>query len=328
MKVGKPKSKRVPVRLRHKIQKNSAEKQRKERKAAKKNPQWRSRLKKDPGIPNLFPYKDRVLAEIEESKRKKEEDKERRKEIAKAQREGRAVVETAAEDEDEELEDAESDGDEDDVMDEEDDDSANPLAALVASAQARAQKYSKDDEDYDEEDEDEEEDGEEIASAKQLKGIAHNKKRITTNKTTEVTKKALPKHVLEEPIKPVARLITRLQQTRDGIPQLLAYYQLAPLVTAGSDATTRFLVDVARKRGRLGRGGVPNLNGAALTVLGDLNEGRLVLPALQEQRALERKGEVQIVSQMAEPFRIEGLFGDHAPSAAAAAAGAEMEVEA
>ncbi|EME49544.1 hypothetical protein DOTSEDRAFT_122313, partial [Dothistroma septosporum NZE10] len=69
MKVGKPKSKRVPVRLRHKIQKASANKQRKERKDAKKNPQWRSRLKKDPGVPNLFPYKDKVLAEIEESKR-------------------------------------------------------------------------------------------------------------------------------------------------------------------------------------------------------------------------------------------------------------------
>ena len=91
MKVGKPISKRVPVRLRHKIQKASAAKQRKQRKEAKTNPQWRSRLKKDPGIPNLFPYKAKVLAEIEEARRKKEEDVQRRREIAKAQRQGVAL---------------------------------------------------------------------------------------------------------------------------------------------------------------------------------------------------------------------------------------------
>ena len=38
------------------------------------NPEWRSRLKKDPGIPNLFPFKDKILQEIEESKRLKAED--------------------------------------------------------------------------------------------------------------------------------------------------------------------------------------------------------------------------------------------------------------
>jgi nuclear GTP-binding protein len=48
------------------------------------NPEWRTRLKKDPGIPNLFPYKERLLREIEEKKLQKEEEAARRKEEAKA----------------------------------------------------------------------------------------------------------------------------------------------------------------------------------------------------------------------------------------------------
>ncbi len=45
-----------------------------------KDPTWRSRLKKDPGIPNLFPYKERILHEIEEKRRLKEEEAMRRRE--------------------------------------------------------------------------------------------------------------------------------------------------------------------------------------------------------------------------------------------------------
>jgi hypothetical protein len=52
------------------------------------NPQWRSRLKKDPGIPNLFPYKDKILHEIEEKRRLKEEEAMRRREEARARDRG------------------------------------------------------------------------------------------------------------------------------------------------------------------------------------------------------------------------------------------------
>jgi nuclear GTP-binding protein len=73
----------VSVRLRHSIQKASAAKQKKERKLGKKNPEWRSKLKKDPGIPNLYPYKDKILAEIEEGRRRKAEEAEKRRADAK-----------------------------------------------------------------------------------------------------------------------------------------------------------------------------------------------------------------------------------------------------
>src|ERR1700722_16825354 len=81
--IPEPKSKRTPVRLRHKIEKASVAKQKKNRKLAKKNPEWRSKLKKDPGIPNLFPYKDKILAEIEEGRRRKAEEASKRRAEAK-----------------------------------------------------------------------------------------------------------------------------------------------------------------------------------------------------------------------------------------------------
>ncbi|KAF5623456.1 nuclear GTP-binding protein [Fusarium sp. NRRL 52700] len=146
----KPKSKRTPVRLRHKIEKASAAKQKKERKLAKKNPEWRSKLKKDPGIPNLFPYKEKLLQEIEENRLKKAEEAQRRKELAKA-------AKTGSKDEAATTTDVQVDvGDEmdEDGMDE-DIDESNPMAALIASARAAAATYDRqlaDDDDMNEDD--------------------------------------------------------------------------------------------------------------------------------------------------------------------------------
>ncbi|KAL2043522.1 hypothetical protein N7G274_003829 [Stereocaulon virgatum] len=156
-KPGKPKSKRTPVRLRHRIEKASAAKQRKQRKLAKNNPQWRSRLKKDPGIPNLFPYKDRILYEIEEKNRLKEEDFRRRREEAKTTKAAQSAGQAVPTEDDINKEDALSDLIDDEGMDEDElDDASNPMSALLASARARAAEYegaSGEDED-DEMDED------------------------------------------------------------------------------------------------------------------------------------------------------------------------------
>ncbi|KAF2717739.1 hypothetical protein K431DRAFT_190954, partial [Polychaeton citri CBS 116435] len=300
MKVGKPRSKRVPVRLRHKIEKASSSKQRKQRKEEKKNPQWRSRLKKDPGIPNLFPYKAKVLAELEEGKRRKEEELQRRKDLAKAQREGKNVkdvqvasAEAVGIDDDEELL-----GEAEDVEDGEDmemQDSSNPMAALLASAQARAQNFGP----GNDVDLDEDKDGDE-----EFEGFEETPRPAGGDST----KKSLPKQALADPMKAATALVNRMQTTENGMDALLGHYKIPPLVTAGSDTTTRFLVDVARKRGRLGKGGVPNLHAAALTVLSDLNEQRLKLPAPNHKKGSGNKSEVQIVSQLAEPFKLEGLW--------------------
>lgn len=300
MKVGKPKSKRTPVRLRHKIEKASAAKQRKQRKEAKKNPQWQSRLKKDPGIPNLFPFKAKMLEDLEEKRREKEVETQRKREVAKAQRQGTAVKDSTIgeemedDDEDDELESA--DGlSSDDEMDE--GDSSNPMAALLASAQARAQDFGGED-DEEEVDESDEDEGGAVVGVDKARSSAPG----------QATKKTLPKQALADPIKTVSKLVERMQQVEGGVDALLKHYNIPPLVTAGSDLPTRYLVDVARKTGRLGKGGVPNLHSAALTVLTDVNDERLKLPVPAEKSGASGKGEVQIVSQMAEPFRIDGLF--------------------
>ncbi|KAF8296312.1 hypothetical protein DL93DRAFT_2091557 [Clavulina sp. PMI_390] len=63
------------AKLRHKV----AEGRKKNRKLAKKNPQWKSRVSKDPGIPNNLPFKDEILAEISEQRRLAAEEKAARK---------------------------------------------------------------------------------------------------------------------------------------------------------------------------------------------------------------------------------------------------------
>ncbi|KAH6619815.1 P-loop containing nucleoside triphosphate hydrolase protein [Chaetomium sp. MPI-SDFR-AT-0129] len=179
----KPKSKRTPVRLRHKIEKASASKQRKARKLAKKNPEWRSKLKKDPGIPNLFPYKEKLLHQIEEERIRKKEEQQRRREAAKAAR--TAEAETANGGADADMEDdgmaEEFDGEDvDDAMDEDDSDidESNPLAALIASAKKAAEKYDKELQSGDEmdDDEDDSDDDDEEAGVIEVQGGASSRK--------------------------------------------------------------------------------------------------------------------------------------------------------
>jgi nuclear GTP-binding protein len=117
------------------------------------NPQWKSRLKKDPGIPNLFPFKDKILAEIEEKKRSRAEENAKRREAAKGEKEGLKDVSIVdAGDKMPTLEDGESL----DEMDE-DGDESNPMAALLASAQARATEYQGHEEEDDDDDDDDDE---------------------------------------------------------------------------------------------------------------------------------------------------------------------------
>jgi nuclear GTP-binding protein len=79
-------SRRQPVRQRHRIEKRVAEHKKKSKKAAKKDVTWKSKVKKDPGIPSLFPYKGKLLAEIEEKKRLDQEAKLQQRADAKAAR--------------------------------------------------------------------------------------------------------------------------------------------------------------------------------------------------------------------------------------------------
>ncbi|KAF1915249.1 nucleolar GTP-binding protein 2 [Ampelomyces quisqualis] len=518
MKIGKPKSKRVPVRLRNKIEKASAAKQRKNKKLAKKNPEWRSKTKKDPGIPNLFPYKDKILAEVEENRRRKEEETARRRELAKEQRQNGGVSAEAAGDfeefdaEDNEL--LDTDSEEEDTMDV---DNANPMAALLASAKARAaafdQKNGHDNDAMDDDEDSEESEGEDgavnvrkdssrkqfdkvykqvvdaadvvlyvldardptstrskeveqmvmaadggskrmifilnkidlvpppvlrswltylrrsfptiplraskpapnakifehkdltmkgtsetlfkalksFAESRQLKrsikvgiigypnvgkssvinalgarmggrgpaapvgaeaGVTTSLREVKldnklklldspgivfpntqdSSKESKVQQQArlillnaVPPKEIGDPVPAVTLLLKRLSSSEDLFAKLMEVYDLPALHSIGSDRTTDFLVQVARKRGRLGRGGIPNLHSAAQTVINDWRDGRIqgwtsppkFAPsesATATKTAIATNGLVgdqkEIVKEWAAEFKLEGLWGD------------------
>jgi len=77
----KHKSKRVPLRRKHKILKKMKDHQKKKSKEARKaKQQGRKTRTKDPGIPNQWPFKDKLLKEIEMGKERERQKKEERKE--------------------------------------------------------------------------------------------------------------------------------------------------------------------------------------------------------------------------------------------------------
>ncbi|KAF7330775.1 Guanine nucleotide-binding protein-like 3 [Mycena venus] len=103
--IRKKTSNRGTTNDRKKILNKVRESRKKKAKAAKKDPQWKSKHKKDPGIPNNFPYKDQILSEIADQRRVAAEEKQRRKEQKKIKK--KAVDGN----EDEDVDDAASDND-------------------------------------------------------------------------------------------------------------------------------------------------------------------------------------------------------------------------
>jgi nuclear GTP-binding protein len=87
---------------------------------------------------------------------------------------------------------------------------------------------------------------------------------------------ALPPKHITDPIPAVTLLLSRLSASPALHEKLLQNYGIVGLAPfAKGDATSNFLIQVARKRGRLGKGGVPNLNAAAMTVITDWRDGRI-----------------------------------------------------
>lgn len=141
---------------------------------------------------------------------------------------------------------------------------------------------------------------------------------------------AVPPKQIDDPVPAVALLLKRLSATPELMQKLTDVYDIPALLPsrADGDTTTDFLVQVARKRGRIGRGGIANLNAAAMTVVTDWRDGRIqgwveppTLPVesttAQTKTSIKNAGEdevaadqKQIVTEWAAEFKIEGLWGD------------------
>lgn len=164
-------------------------------------------------------------------------------------------------------------------------------------------------------------------------------KNATEAKAHLVLLNAVPPKQIDDPVPAVQLLLKRLSTSSQLMERLTHVYDLPPLLKNpdSSDSTTDFLVQVARKRGRLGRGGVPNIQAAAMTVVTDWRDGRIqgwvdvpawaatpaAAPAAEGapvvagiktvsavpngQTAADQK---QIVTEWAAEFKIEGLWGD------------------
>jgi len=85
MKVQKKKSKRLPLRQKYKVERKVREHKRQVRKDARLNPAG-SKLKKDPGIPNLWPFKEQMLERLKAQQERAKDDKVRSKEIKKQEK--------------------------------------------------------------------------------------------------------------------------------------------------------------------------------------------------------------------------------------------------
>jgi nuclear GTP-binding protein len=140
---------------------------------------------------------------------------------------------------------------------------------------------------------------------------------------------AIPPKQISDPIPAVSLLLGRLSSSPALFSKLFDVYGIPPLVPSSKgDLTNDFLIQVARKRGRLGKGGIPNINSAAMTVITDWRDGRIQgwieAPVLQiatsnattngaSSGAIPTSTGVdtkQIVSEWSKEFELEGLWGD------------------
>ena len=108
-----------------------------------------------------------------------------------------------------------------------------------------------------------------------------------------------------------------------------------------------FLIRIALTKGRLGKGGIPDLTGSAVSVLRDWNSGKIPFytspPAIhpssaptatindgEEDMGEARVGDAKILNNLSEAFTLEGLFDgmdDEAAWQGEEVAGQAMEEE-
>jgi len=132
---------------------------------------------------------------------------------------------------------------------------------------------------------------------------------------------AVPPKELDDPVPAVKLLLQRLSSSPNLLQALYDGYGLPELMKShDNDTLTDFLVQVARKKGRIGKGGIPSTHSAAQAVITDWRDGRIQgwmdPPGVDTsntngglvEAAPEGDSKI-IVKEWAAEFKLDGLFG-------------------
>ncbi|SCU89049.1 LADA_0E13410g1_1 [Lachancea dasiensis] len=137
---------------------------------------------------------------------------------------------------------------------------------------------------------------------------------------------ALPPKYIVDPYPAILMMVKRLSKSEEMTEAFKKLYELPPIPASDADTFTKhFLIHVARKRGRIGKGGVPNLSSAGISVLNDWRDGKIlgwVLPNSSKDTATKAASQVKgatstqlkkteqtaIVNEWSKEFDLDGLF--------------------
>ena len=119
---------------------------------------------------------------------------------------------------------------------------------------------------------------------------------------------------LQDPVAPVATILERVPAKR-----LMQIYRIGAF-----DSAESMLAQIASARGKLRKGGVPDVQIAARLVLQDWNDGRIPFFTRPPSRGHEAEESVQLVAEYAAAFDADAVFRD-ADSAVVAGLPAEQE---
>lgn len=142
----------------------------------------------------------------------------------------------------------------------------------------------------------------------------------------------IPTKFIKEPEMIVKKLLTKISNNDEQVTIFKEYYELPPIPTNDLDMFTKhFLIHLSRKRGRIGKGGVPNFHSTAVSVLNDWRDGKILSWSLpkniktQQDAILDQKKTEQaqnkssstdvgattvVVQEFAQEFDLDSLFAD------------------
>ncbi|XP_039269910.2 guanine nucleotide-binding protein-like 3 homolog [Styela clava] len=122
------------------------------------------------------------------------------------------------------------------------------------------------------------------------------------NEATAVLRNCVRVESIEDPVTPVDAILKRCNKQ-----QMIMHYNIS-----NYENTNEFLSQLARRQGKLKKGGIPNVNKAARSVLNDWNSGKISYYT-HPPEDVSRKSQVsaEIVSKMAKEFDWASLESDN-----------------